>query len=105
MSFREIYANEALEQRRTVAQRARFWSKILSFLLMLTVALTLHTEPRLANALMTAAMEAGMEVTGRSTPGPVGSTGLRDRVKVNRPDRALIHAPDQVDIRPAGQLP
>ncbi len=125
MSFREIYANEVLEQRRTRAQRARFWGKVVSLVLMLTIAVTLRTEPQLRRALISAAMAGAMQVTGRSvpaatpdlperfqdgfqamsarTPAPANSTGIRDRIKVNRPGAALAPTPAQIDMRAVAQ--
>ncbi|MGC1503094.1 MAG: hypothetical protein WA782_03035 [Sulfitobacter sp.] len=119
MSFRDIYSNEVLESRRTRSQRARFWGKIVSILLMLTVAVTLRTEPQLRGALISAAMAGAMHVTGRSVPAsspdvpvafaapphsspePVGNTKIRDRIKVNRPgsSSAPVHAPARVDVQ------
>lgn len=127
MSFREIYANEVLEQRRTRAQRARFWGKVVSLVLMLTIAVTLRTEPQLRRALISAAMAGAMQVTGRSVPAatpdlperfqdgfqamsartpapaPANSTGIRDRIKVNRPGAALAPTPAQIDMRAVAQ--
>lgn len=129
MSFREIYANEVLEQRRTRAQRARFWGKVVSLVLMLTIAVTLRTEPQLRRALISAAMAGAMQVTGRSVPAatpdlperfqdgfqamsartpapapaPANSTGIRDRIKVNRPGAALAPTPAQIDMQAVAQ--
>ncbi|MEW9920820.1 hypothetical protein AB2B41_14495 [Marimonas sp. MJW-29] len=66
MSFAETYSEEVIETRRIRAQRARFWARIVSLMLMITVAATLHSEPRLRAALMTAAINGVMALTGGS---------------------------------------
>lgn len=67
MSFSDTYGHAVLETRRIRAQRARFWAKIVSFALMITVGVTLHTEPELRQGLMNAAMQGGMTLTGRES--------------------------------------
>lgn len=62
MSFRDVYSNEVLESRRARSQRARFWGKVVSIVLMLTVAVTLRTEPQLRSALVSAAMAGALQV-------------------------------------------
>lgn len=117
MSFRDIYSNEVLESRRARSQRARFWGKVVSIVLMLTVAVTLRTEPQLRSALVSAAMAGALQVTGRSvpatspdftaafqaipadTPLPASDTRVRDRIKINRPGSDANTAPQQVDVQ------
>ncbi|WP_386625464.1 hypothetical protein [Sulfitobacter geojensis] len=117
MSFRDIYSNEVLESRLARSQRARFWGKVVSIVLMLTVAVTLRTEPQLRSALVSAAMAGAMQVTGRSvpatspdltaafqavpanTPPPASGTRVRDRIKINRPGSGADAAPQQVDMQ------
>ncbi|MFY0646769.1 hypothetical protein [Sulfitobacter geojensis] len=113
MSFRDVYSNEVLESRRARSQRARFWGKVVSIVLMLTVAVTLRTEPQLRSALVSAAMAGAMQVTGRSvpatspdftaasanTPPPASGTRVRDRIKINRPGSGADAAPQQVDMQ------
>lgn len=70
MSFSDVYANEVLESRRTRSDRARFWAKIVSFLLMITVAVTLRSDPQLRVALISAAMNGVSNVMG-TAQGPV----------------------------------
>lgn len=104
MSFADTYGHEVLESRRTRSQRAGFWAKLVSLMLMVLVAVTLRSEPELRRALIEASITAGMQITGRAAPQtrstgagtfvsaapatsapPRSSTGLRDRIKVNRP--------------------
>lgn len=117
MSFRDVYSNEVLESRRARSQRARFWGKVVSIVLMLTVAVTLRTEPQLRGALVSAAMAGAMQLTGRSvpatspnftaafqanpadTPLPASDTRVRDRIKINRPVSDANTAPQQVDVQ------
>ncbi|WP_281991355.1 hypothetical protein [Sulfitobacter geojensis] len=117
MSFRDVYSNEVLESRRARSQRARFWGKVVSIVLMLTVAVTLRTEPQLRSALVSAAMAGAMQLTGRSvpatspdftaafqaipadTPLPASDTRVRDRIKINRPGSDANTAPQQVDVQ------
>jgi hypothetical protein len=117
MSFRDTYSNEVLESRRTRSQRARFWGKVVSIVLMVTVAVTLRTEPQLRSALVSAAMAGVMQVTGRSVPAsspdfttafqaiPVatsaaeGSKRVRDKIKINRPGSNVDTVPRQVDMQ------
>lgn len=123
MSFAETYAEERLESRRIRAERARFWAKCVSLILMLTVALALRSEPQLRQALMSAGVDgiaalAGQK-PGRATPdlgeaelaalqewqarldagagvepAPQPQTGLRDAVKVNRFGTESATSPD-----------
>ncbi|KIN70879.1 hypothetical protein Z945_3343 [Sulfitobacter noctilucae] len=66
MTFSENYTFEVLQSRRIRRQRALFWAKILSFMLMILVAVTLRSEPQLRMALFTAVTDAGMRVMGKT---------------------------------------
>lgn len=70
MSFAETYSHEVIETRRIRAQRARFWAKLISLLLMITVAAVLRSEPQLRTALMSAAVDGVTALRGTDTPTP-----------------------------------
>lgn len=68
MSFEETYQAEVLQSRRTRSQRAHFWAKITGFALMLTIAVTLRSEPEFRMAIIEAGMAGVMAVTGKVAP-------------------------------------
>ncbi len=69
MDFKDIYADEVLEARRDRSKRARFWAKIVSLVLVLTVASTLRSEPQLRLALMSAGVDGISALRGSSDSG------------------------------------
>ncbi len=74
MSFGDTYKEEVLQSRRTRSQRAGFWAKVVSFVLMIVVAATLRSEPELRHALIAAGTDGVLSVTGRqSTSAPVST--------------------------------
>lgn len=76
MSFAETYSYERLETRRIRSQRARFWAKVVSLLLMLTLGAVFYTEPQLRQSLMQAGMQGVMTLTGRNaTPAQAPDSG------------------------------
>lgn len=76
MSFAETYSHELLETRRIRSQRARFWSKIVSLALMLTLGAVFYSEPQLRFALMQAGTKGVMQLTGRSAAGASDAPAL-----------------------------
>lgn len=79
MSFAETYNHEVIETRRIRAQRARFWAKLISLLLMITIAAVLRSEPQLRSALMGAAVDGvtalrGETASAQAAPIPSGQT-------------------------------
>lgn len=76
MSFAETYSHELLETRRIRSQRARFWAKIVSFALMLTLGATFYSEPQLRQAIMQTGMQGVMSLSGRSAAVPQTSVAL-----------------------------
>ncbi|KIN61916.1 hypothetical protein Z946_772 [Sulfitobacter noctilucicola] len=64
MTFSDIYSDEVYEARRDRAKRARFWAKVVSLMLVLTIGATLRSEPNLRLALMTAGMDGVLAVAG-----------------------------------------
>lgn len=65
MSFSDTYKEEVLQSRRTRSQRAGFWAKVVSFVLMIMVAATLRSEPELRQAVVAAGTDTVLKVTGR----------------------------------------
>ncbi len=88
MAFEDIYRSEVLQSRRDRSRRSLFWARVLGIMLMLTIGLTLRSEPDLRRALMEAGMNGIARIAGRDSgtqvPQPAALGGLRDRVKVNR---------------------
>ena len=66
MSFDETYHHEVLKSRRTRSDRARFWAKVVSFVLMITFAATLRSEPQLRNALVEGGTQVVLSLTGKT---------------------------------------
>lgn len=109
MSFAEVYSEEVIETRRIRAQRARFWARIVSLLLMITVAATLHSEPRLRAALFSAAIDGLLSfnrteaATFETSTPPLGNAphpaadheGLMELLKQLQPGNLGSAAPSQ----------
>ena len=110
MSFAETYRAEVLQSRRDRARKAFFWSRILSVVLMLNIALILRAEPELRRALIVSGMSLMSSVTGvvpaeaqsrdiafglGPVPGDAAAPALQPLPAVGPPEREapLAHLP------------
>lgn len=76
---------------------------------MVTVAVTLRSEPDLRNALVLAAMDGVSNLRGTDAPkidapGPVAQRQLADRVKVNRFGSDTGAGRERTDVRDGQQI-
>lgn len=111
MSFEETYQAEVLQSRRTRSQRAHFWAKITGFVLMLTIGVTLRSEPEFRKAIIEAGMDGVMAVSGRTASSTVDQPKLPhlpQTLATSAPSGAAANATDpnnRVRARPRDAVP
>ncbi|MBD3664228.1 hypothetical protein [Sulfitobacter aestuariivivens] len=104
MTLAYTYREQVRVSRQDRSRRAFFWAKVVSFVLMITVAATLRADPELRRVLINAGMDAVsrvMQVSGQQshiaqhapaksswkpnkTSNPTGAAPLTPDIKVNR---------------------
>ena len=68
MEFAQTYRHEVIQSRRDRSRRARFWSRIVGIVLMLTIAAVLKMEPDLRRALSEAGTNAILQIASKPDP-------------------------------------